>query len=149
MWLIATRVEKRRSCAAVELPERDAELLGLVGEVGGDAGARKHDDADRHYGDLRDLAGVGPGGGDALGALRAAAVEQHHAGMLGVDLVEPVPDGAVVVEVETAREGDLGAGRQQHLGLATALGGNEVAAVDQRRCESAMIDHRSGAWAPG
>jgi len=29
--------------------------------------------------------------------------------MLGVDLVEPVPDRAVVVEVETAREGDLGA----------------------------------------
>jgi hypothetical protein len=100
-------------------------------------------------GDLGDLAGVGPGGGDALGAPRAAAVEQHHAGMLGVNLVEPVPDRAMVVEVETAREGDLGAGRQQHLGLAAALGGNEVAAVDHRRCESAMVDHRSGARAPG
>jgi len=50
MRLIATRVEKRRSCGAVELPDRDAELLGLVGEVRGDAGARKHDDADRHHG---------------------------------------------------------------------------------------------------
>jgi hypothetical protein len=28
-----TRVERRRLCAAVELPNRDAELLGLVGEV--------------------------------------------------------------------------------------------------------------------
>src|SRR5215472_14258956 len=96
MRLIATRVEKRRSCAAVELPDRDAELLGLVGEVGGDAGAREHDDPDRHHGehlvvapercslgvagpvghegDLRDLASVGPGGGDALGAPRAAAM---------------------------------------------------------------------------
>jgi hypothetical protein len=36
------------------------------------------------------------------GALRAAAVEQHHAGMLGVNLVETVPDRAVVVKVETA-----------------------------------------------
>src|SRR5712671_7690003 len=52
-------------------------------------------------GDLGDLAGVGPGGGDALGAPRGAAVQQHHAGMLGVNLVEPVPDRAVVVEVET------------------------------------------------
>jgi len=29
-------------------------------------------------------------------------MEQHHVGMLGVNLVEPVPDGVVVVEVETA-----------------------------------------------
>jgi hypothetical protein len=89
--------------------------------------------------DLGDLAGVGPGGGDALGALRAAAVQQHHAGMLGVDLVEPVPDGAMVVEVETAREGDLGAGRQQHLGLCAALGGDEVAAVDHGRRQPACL----------
>src|SRR5258707_1822440 len=44
-----TCVERRRSCAAVELPDRDAELLGLVGEVRGDARARKHDDPDRHH----------------------------------------------------------------------------------------------------
>src|SRR6267154_2040560 len=91
-----TRVKQRRSCGAVELPDRDAELLGLVGEVRGDAGARKYDDPDRHHGehlvvapercglgmagpvglegDLGDLAGVGPGGGGALGAPRAAAV---------------------------------------------------------------------------
>ena len=31
---------------------------------------------------------VGPAGGDAFGALWRAAVEQHHVGMLGVDLVE-------------------------------------------------------------
>jgi len=52
-----------------------------------------------------------------------------------VNLVEPVPDGTMVIEVETAREGDLEAGRQQHLGLAAALGGEEVAAVDHRRRE--------------
>ena len=81
--------------------------------------------------------------------LRAAAVEQHQAGMLGMNLVEPVPDGAMVVEVETAGEGYLGAGGQQDLGLAAVLGGNEVAAVDHRRREGAVVDHRPGARAPG
>jgi hypothetical protein len=55
--------------------------------------------------------------------LRAATVRHYHVGMLGVSLVESVPDGAMVIEVETAREGDLGAGWQQQLGLAAALGG--------------------------
>src|SRR5258708_39215379 len=132
MRLIANSVWRRRSCAAVELPDWDAELLGLVSDVCRDAGARKHDDPDRHDGkhlivapercglgvadpvglesDLGDLAGVGPGGGDALGALWAAAVEQQHAGLLGVNLVKPVPDGAMVVEVATASESDLWAG---------------------------------------
>ena len=53
--------------------------LGVLGPVGLE-------------GDLRNLAVVGPAGGDALGALRRAAVQQHHVGMLGVDLVELVPD---------------------------------------------------------
>src|SRR3546814_2724335 len=54
-------------------------------------------------GDLHDLAVVGPAGGDALGAARAATVQQHHVGMLGVDLVERGPDALVIVEVGTAR----------------------------------------------
>jgi hypothetical protein len=74
----------------------------------------------RHEGELGDFASIGPGGDDALGALRAAAVEPDHAGMLGVNVVEPVPDGAMVVEVETAGERDLRAGRQQRLGLVGA-----------------------------
>src|SRR6201987_3457381 len=77
-------------CLLVEPPHRDAERLRLVREVGRDAGAREHDDADRQRleeavvalegsgaafagpvglkDDLRDLAIVGPAGGDALGA---------------------------------------------------------------------------------
>ena len=55
---------------------------------------------------------VGPAGGDAFGALRRTAVQQHHVGMLGVDLVELVPDQAVIVVVEAAGEGDLGPGGQ-------------------------------------
>ena len=49
------------------------------------------------------LAGVGPAGGDALGAGRRAAVQQDHVGMLGVDLVERAPDQLMVVEVEHRR----------------------------------------------
>ena len=82
-----------------ESPHRDAELLGLVGEVGGDAGAGKHDDADRQRieqavvalegsgaafacpvgleDDLRNLAIIGPAGGDALGTARAAALSEE------------------------------------------------------------------------
>ena len=43
----------------------------------------------------------------------------------------------------------FGPGRQQHLGLGAALGGEEVAAVDHRGGQRAMVDHRSGARAPG
>jgi hypothetical protein len=45
-------------------------------------------------------------------------MQQHHVGVLGMDEVELCPDQLMIVEVETAREGNLGAGRQQHLGLA-------------------------------
>ncbi len=54
-------------------------------------------------GDLRDLAGVGPFGGDQFGALRRSAMQQDHVGMLGVDLVERVPDQPVIVEVDARR----------------------------------------------
>ena len=58
-------------------------------------------------GDLRNLSVVGPLGGDQFGALGRSAMQQHHVGMLGVDLVELVPDQAMIVEVEPAGEGDL------------------------------------------
>src|SRR6185437_9535390 len=38
--------------------------------------------------------------------------------------------------------------RQQHLGLGAAFGGEEVAAVDHRRRQRAMVEQRSGARAP-
>jgi hypothetical protein len=55
----------------------------------------------------------------------------------------------MIVEVEPAREGDFWTGRQQRLGLSTALGGEEVAAVDHRGGEGAMADERAGAGTPG
>jgi hypothetical protein len=83
---------RRSRAAAPELPDRDAELLGLVGEVVLNARAGEHHDPDRQHlehrvvafegrclgvprpvgleGDLRHLAVIGPFGGDAFGALR-------------------------------------------------------------------------------
>jgi hypothetical protein len=55
----------------------------------------------------------------------------------------------MVVEFETAREGDLGAGRHKHLGLGATLGGDEIAAVDHRGRQGTMVDHRPGARSPG
>src|SRR6202012_4882197 len=129
---------KRRLGGAVsgfrlgEAPDRYAEFLGLVGEIGGEAGAREDDDADRQRleqavvafegsgtavagpvgleDDLWNFAMIGPAGGDTLGAARTAAVQQHHVGMLGVDLVERRPDPRVVVAVGAAGEGDAGTG---------------------------------------
>ena len=45
--------------------------------------------------------------------------------MLGVNLVEAIPDQVVVVEVETTRQCDLRSGRQHDLGLGAALGGDD------------------------
>jgi hypothetical protein len=88
-WQLGIR---RSRAAAPELPNRNAELLGLVGEVVLNAGAGEHHDPDRQHvenlvvaferrglgvlgpvgleGDLRHLAVVGPFGGDEFGALR-------------------------------------------------------------------------------
>ena len=82
-------------------------------------------------------------GGDQFGALGRSAVQQHHVGVLGVDLVEPVPDQLVIVEVEPAGEGDLGSRGQQHLVFGPAFGGEEVAAVDHGRGQRAVVDLRA------
>jgi hypothetical protein len=78
----------------------------------------------------------GPAGSDTLGAARAAAVQQHHVGVLRADLVERLPDAGVIVALDATGEGDAGAGRCQHFGVsATALataGGEKIAAVDDR-----------------
>ena len=76
-------------------------------------------------------------------ALSGAAVQQDHVGMLGVNLVETIPDEVVVVEVEPSGERDLWPGRQRDLGLGAALGCDEVAkAVDHRRGQGAVVDQR-------
>jgi hypothetical protein len=75
-------------------------------------------------------------------------VHQHHVGVLGVDLVELGPD-RLVIDGVAAGKGDLRACGHEHFGFAAALGGEEVAAVDHRGGEAAMVDARSGALRPG
>ena len=75
-------------------------------------------------------------------------MQQHHVRVLAADLIELVPDQAVIVEVEAAREGDLWPGGQQHLGLGSTLRGEKVATVDHRRGQGTMVDHRSAARMP-
>ena len=60
-----------------------------------------------------------------------------------------VPDALVIVAVGTSGKGDARAGRRPDLGIGAAPGGEELAAVDHRRGQSAVIDHRPGARAPG
>ena len=71
--------------------------------------------------DLQNLALIGPAGGDAFGAARAAAVEENHVRVLGADLVERVPDADVIVAVGPAGEGDARAGRGAHFGVGTKI----------------------------
>lgn len=91
-------------------------------------------------GDLRHLPAGRPLGGDEFGALRRATVQQHHIGVLGVDLVEAVPDQGNVVEFESSGECDLRSRWQNGLGLGPTPGGEEVSGVDQGRGERAVVD---------
>ena len=98
---MALKVGTALRAALAEFPHRYAQLLRLVGEIGLNAGAWKHDDADRQHrehsvvalerrglrmlrpvrleGDLRHLAVGRPFGGVQLGALRRAAMQKHQA----------------------------------------------------------------------
>ena len=157
--------------ALAELPDRNAELPRLVGEVVLDAGAWEVEDADRQRlqhrvvalergrlgvlrpvgpeGDLGHLSMAGPFGGDEFGALRRAAVQQHHVGVLGVNLIELGPDQPVIVEVEPPGHGHFRPGWQERLPGRALPGGEKVAAVDHRGGEVAMADLRSAARPPG
>ena len=70
-------------------------------------------------------------------------------GVLVVGLVELVPDQTMIIELEAAGEGDLGAGWQEHLVLGAAAGGEEVATVDDGRGQIAVADFRPRARPPG
>src|SRR3546814_3592421 len=86
---------------------------------------------------------------DLLGAARGAAVQQDHAGMLGLDLVEGGPDAVMVLIVDAAGDEDARALGQEDLGLRAALGVDEVAAVDAGGGQGAVIDLGAGQRLPG
>jgi hypothetical protein len=162
---------RRRVSAPGEHHDPDAERAGPVGEILLNPGAGEDEDADRQHvqhgivslerrrlgvlgpvgpeGDLGHLAVICPTGSDQFGSLRRPAVQQHHLGVLDMDLIELRPDQAVIVEVRAASHGNLRAGGQHHLGLGPALRGKEVAAVDHRGGQVAMVDHRAAARPPG
>lgn len=54
-------------------------------------------------------------------------MQEDHVGMLGIYLIEAIPDEVVVIEVEPAGECDFRSWWQHDLSLRTTLGGNEVA----------------------
>ena len=64
-------------------------------------------------------------------------------------IVERGPDAGVIVAVGAAGEGDAAAGGSEHLGIGPPAGGEKFAAVDNRRGQGAVIDHRSSVRAPG
>src|SRR5262249_58469165 len=114
---------------AAIIPDRDANLLRLVGEVRRDARAGEYDHTDREdledpvvalerrgpgvpvpvrlEDDLCHVAVISPAGGDALRALGTAAMQQYHIEMLAADLVQRRPDCRMIVEVKAAGEGNL------------------------------------------
>ena len=105
------------------MPNRNTHLASLVGQIFLDAGSGEDDDADRHdvqhlivafewrglcvlapvwtEGDLRHFASIGPAGRDLFGALGRTAMQQNHARMFGMDLIELRPDLRVIGAVAT------------------------------------------------
>jgi hypothetical protein len=55
----------------------------------------------------------------------------------------------VIVAVESAGESDFRAGGEEHLVVGAAFGGEEIAAVDHRRGQGAVVDERPRARPPG
>lgn len=71
--------------------------------------------------DLRYVALVGPGGGDAFGPAWSAAVQQDHVGMFPMDAVEGCPYGRMIAAIEPAAKGDLRALRQERFQIGAAF----------------------------
>ena len=135
----------------LDLLHGDAQLAGFVDEVVSDAASGERNDAlgqeveevvvapersspsvpipVRLADDLVDAALFGPASGDALDA-RAAAVHEHHVGVLGADLVEALEDVGRIVHVLATGDGDEGSFGQVGLGLAVLACADEVTGVD-------------------
>src|SRR5215831_10061468 len=149
----------RQRLRAAVLPDGDAKLLGFVGEVRRDARTGEYDDADREdvenpvvaferrrpgvtvpvrlEDNLRHLAVVSPAGGDALCALRTAAVQQHHVGMFGVDFVERVPDRGMILKSRPPVKATLGPA-----GSSTSVSARRLAARKSRLSTIAAVSVR-------
>src|SRR5690242_12550126 len=76
-------------------------------------------------------------------------MDQDQVGMLGVNLVEALPDQVVVVEVKATGECDLRSGRHHDFGLGATFGCDKVSGVDHCRGKRAVVDKRPRPGAPG
>jgi hypothetical protein len=95
--------------------------------------------------DLRHFAVVGAGGGDAFGALGAAAMQQHHVGMLRVCLVERSPDaidGLALGPAGEPKESDLIARRIASLPETTVASAEYVDHFGMPKRWDALDGHR-------
>lgn len=98
-------------------------------------------------GDLWHCAVGGLSGCDALDALGRFSVQQHHVGVLCVDLGGTSPDQPVIHGAPT-QGGNLRSRRHQARDLRAFLGGNDVAAVDHVGRQVAMAGARARARSP-
>src|SRR5262249_51691838 len=69
--------------------------------------------------------------------------------MLGTNLIEPVPDQPMVIEIEASAEGDFWSGWQHDVCFSSPPGGDEIAAIDHSCGKGAMADLRAIARIPG
>ena len=124
-------------------PNRNSESSRLVGDVLGKAAAGERQDADRKRrqklivalerrrlaGDesnpeedhFRDIVRVGPARCDELRPFGRTTAHEDHGSVFGEDPIEPIPDRAVIVEVDAAGERDYGALRDRRLDLGPML----------------------------
>jgi hypothetical protein len=75
-------------------------------------------------------------------------VHEDHVSVFGEDPIERIPDRAVIVEVDAAREHDFGL-RDQRLDLGLMLRRDELPAVDNRRGKIAVVGARTSSKLPG
>src|SRR5271157_841635 len=77
-----------------------------------------------------------------------AAAHEHHVGVLGKNGIERIPDRSMLIAVDAAGEGDLGALWDQRLDFGAALGGDELSVVDDGRREIVVVGAGAGSWFP-
>jgi hypothetical protein len=75
-------------------------------------------------------------------------VHDDHVRVFGERFVEPVPDQAMIVEIEAAGDDDLGSGGNERILLGALPGGEKITAVDHRGGEVFMGHLRSGSRSP-
>src|SRR5690242_4561069 len=162
----ARRMARRSGRGALaEIPDLDAELARLVGEIGLDARTGEDDDAFGHELEhdvvalerrrvavlvpvglariLRHVTIARPARGNVLATGRRLAMHQHHVGELREQLVERAADEGMVLEVRTGAEDEAGTIWVEDAGVLVCPLVDLLAAVEHRRGQRLAVYHRS------